>query len=189
VETGYDQKQRSVDAFLRSLGSGTVLDVGANTGWFSELAVHHGHRVVAFDTDDVSISALFERARARNLPILSLRMDAMWPTPAHGLALAYEAAPDRLRSDASLWLAVVHHLARDGYPFEIIARTVDAFTREAAAVEFIPAEDAHIREWPIAHEAWYTQDRFIAAMAPYFPVVERLPSSPDPRTLLIFRRR
>ena len=188
-EAGYDQKQRSVDAFLRGLPAGSVLDVGANAGWFSELAVHHGHRVVALDPDDVTISKLYDRARERRLPILSLRMDIMFPTPAHGLALAYEAAPARLRCDATLWLAVVHHLARDGYRWETVAEIIDAFTGETAAVEFIPADDAHLKDWPVAREPWFTQDRFIEAMAGAFPVVDVLPSSPAPRTLLVFRRR
>jgi SAM-dependent methyltransferase len=185
---GYDQKQRAVDGFLSALPPGTVLDVGANAGWFSELAVHHGQRVTALDPDDVTIGILYERAREANLPILPLRMDIMWPTPAHGMGLAYASAPERLRSDASLWLAVVHHLARDGYPFEAIAAAVDAFTATAAAVEFVPGNDVHLKEWAVAKEPWYTQERFIAAMARYFPVVEVVPSSPDPRTLLLFRR-
>jgi hypothetical protein len=185
---GYDQKQRAVDGFLSALPPGTVLDVGANAGWFSELAVHHGQRVTALDPDDVTIGILYERAREANLPILPLRMDIMWPTPAHGMGLAYASAPERLRSDASLWLAVVHHLARDGYPFEAIAAAVDAFTATSAAVEFVPSNDVHLKEWAVAKEPWYTQERFIAAMARYFPVVEVVPSSPDPRTLLLFRR-
>lgn len=185
---GYDQKQRAVDAFLAGLPKGSVLDVGANAGWFSELAVHHGHRVVAEDPDDVTISKLFEHAKAANLPILSLRMDIMFPTPAHGLALAYEPATTRLRCDASLWLAVVHHLARDGYPFASIAEVIDAFTGSAAAVEWIPGSDKHLKDWPVAKEPWFTQERFIEAMRPHFPNVEVVPSSPEPRTMLLFRK-
>jgi hypothetical protein len=82
----------------------------------------------------------------------------------------------------------VHHLAREGYPFEAIAAAVDAFTTTTAAVEFIPGHDRHLQDWAVAKEAWYTQGAFIEKMARYFPKVEVLPSSPDPRTLLIFRR-
>lgn len=185
----YDAKQHAVDTFLADLEPGLVIDVGANAGWYSELAVQHGNRVIALDTDDVTLSRLFHRARDASLPILPLRLDVMWPTGSHGLGLAHAAAPDRLRADTSLWLAVVHHLVgRERFTFAAVARAIDQFTRHAAIVEFIPREDTHVRTWPIANEAWYHADHFIAAMRPYFPHVEVRPSSPEPRLMLCFRR-
>jgi SAM-dependent methyltransferase len=184
----YDGKQRAVDAFLGRLSPGRVLDVGANLGWFSELAVHHGHDVTAVDTDDPTSSALFARAQAHGLPILPLRMDIMWPTPGHGMALAYAPAPGRLRSGISLWLAIVHHLARSGYSFEAVARTVADFTEHAAIIEFVPRDDPHIAAWPLVRDPGYDQERFIEAMRPQFPNVEVMPSSPDPRIMMLFRR-
>jgi SAM-dependent methyltransferase len=185
----YDAKQRAVDDYLADLAPGSVLDVGANAGWFSELAARHGHRVVALDTDDVTCCRLFERARRSGLPILPLRVDVMWPTGSHGLALAHAAAPERLRADISLWLAVLHHLVgRQGYGFEVVARVIDEFTRRTAIVEFIPRDDRYVREWQIASDAAYDVSAFIDAMAPYFPTVRSLPSSPDPRVMLRFDR-
>jgi len=52
-----------------------------------------------------------------------------------------------------------------------------------------PREDAHVAAWPLAQEAWYDQDHLVRAMRPYFPEVDVLPSSPEPRQMLLFRRR
>jgi SAM-dependent methyltransferase len=187
--TNYDPKQHAVDTFLRGCPDGPVLDVGANAGWFSELAAHHGHLVVALDTDDVTLSGLFQRAAERRQPITPLRMDVMWPLGSHGLALAHADAPTRLRMPTTMWLAVLHHLVgRQGFSFELVAQTIDRFTGELAIVEFIPRDDEHVRTWSVAAEPWYDADTFIAAMRPFFPNVETLPSSPAPRSMLAFRR-
>ncbi|CAN5490694.1 hypothetical protein BH24CHL9_BH24CHL9_11970 [soil metagenome] len=185
----YDAKQRAVDEYLARLTPAWVLDVGANAGWFSELAAWHGHLVIALDPDDAALGQLFQRVRRERLPILPLRLDVMWPTGSHGLALGHAAAPDRLRADTTMWLALLHHLVgRQGYSFETVSKVIDAFTKRTAIIEFVPAEDAHVRHWPIAAEPWYDVDHFIAAMRPYFPYVEVLPSSPEPRLMLQFQR-
>lgn len=184
----YNDKQRSVDTVLASLPPGRVLDVGANAGWFSELAVSRGHEVIAIDPDDFTASGLFRRARDERLPILPLRMDIMWPTGSHGLGLAHDAAPARLKCDTSMWLAVVHHLARYGYTFDTISKVISMFTGRDAIVEFVPRDDVHLRGWWIADQPWYTQSDFIRAMTPFFPQVQVLDSTPAPRTMLHFRR-
>jgi SAM-dependent methyltransferase len=184
----YDGKQRAVDEFLGHVPEGRVLDVGANVGWFSELAVHHGHEVVALDTDDAAMNALFQRARERGLPIVTLRMDVMWPTAGHGLGLAYPSAPARLRSPVSMWLALLHHLMRAGYGFQAVARTIADFTDEAAIVEFVPRDDPHVAAWPSLARPGYDLEHLRQAMRPFFPSMEILPSSPEPRLMLLFRR-
>jgi hypothetical protein len=184
----YNQKQLAVDTYLRSFDGARVLDVGANAGWFSELAVALGHEAIAIEPDDFTASSLFTKAHDRGLPILPLKLDVMWPLGSHGLGLAHPAAPDRLRCDASLWLAILHHLSRNGYTFETISRIVDMFTRTSALIEFVPRDDIHLRGWALANEPWYTMENFVSAMAPYFPEVTVLPSTPAPRVMLHFRR-
>jgi hypothetical protein len=116
-------------------------------------------------------------------------MDVLWPMGSHGRALAYASAVDRLRSDSSMSLALLHHLVgRQAVSFELFAEITDSLSRHTAIIEFVPADDVHVRHWPIARQPWYNADRFIAAMKPYFARVDVLPSSPEPRQLLLFRR-
>lgn len=185
----YGPKQQTVDALLGRIEPGLMLDLGANAGWYSELAVRHGHRVIAVDTDDWTLSFLYKKAKAQALPILPLRLDVMWPTGSHGMALGYQDAYTRLRADTTMVLALLHHLAGpQRVSFEMFAHVLHLLSRRAAIVEFIPREDAHIASWALAREPWYEQETFVRAMRPYFPEVEVVPSSPAPRRLLFFRR-
>jgi hypothetical protein len=185
----YTGKQRAVDALLGQLSPGSLIDIGANAGWFSRLATHHGQRVIAIDTDDPTLGALYLRARQDEDEIFALRLDFMWPLGSHGLALAHRSAPDRLRSDTAMALALLHHLVgRQGISFGAFAKTMDLFARRSVIVEFIPREDEHISSWPIAREPWYDPDQFIEAMRPYFQHIKTIGSSPPPRTLMLFER-
>ena len=187
--SSWDQKQVAVDAFLGDLPRGRLLDVGSNAGWYSELAARLGYRVIAIDPDDWTLSGLFAHARSNGLPINTVLMDIMFPSGSYGLGLAYASAPERLKSDVTLWLAIVHHLVgRQGIPFAAVAHSINQFTSEAAIVEFVPRTDRFVREWPIAKLSWYEADGFIEAMRPYFPRVDVLPSSPEPRQMMLFRR-
>ena len=185
----FNQKERAVDGLLSDTADGTVIDIGANAGWFSRLAAAHGNEVIAVDTDDPTLGALYLEARRAKLPILPLRLNVMWPTGSHGMGLAYTAAPDRLRADTALALAVLHHIVgRQGVSFSAFAKAMDRFARRDVIVEFVPRTDLHVARWPIASELWYEPAAFIAAMAPYFSHVRTVPSSPDPRVIMHFRR-
>jgi SAM-dependent methyltransferase len=188
-DTFNDAKQSAVYDYLTSTPVGRVLDVGANAGWFSELAARNGNTVIAVDTDEPTLHALYGRARAAELPILTLKMDAMWPLGSHGLGLSHKPATERLRADTSLWLAVLHHMTGpQRLSYETVARVIDSFTERTAIVEYIPRDDEHIRDWPRASEDWWDVDHFNAAMLGYFDSVETRASSPDPRLMLRFRK-
>jgi hypothetical protein len=185
----YDPKKRAVDDFLKQLPPGRVVDVAANMGWFSELACSYGHEVTAFDVDDRALGVLYQRAVDGSLPVLPLRMDVVWPQGSYGMGLAYADAYERIQGDTVMAVAILHHLARNyGVRFEFVARVFDRLARDAAIVEFIPREDVHVAKWPLAQEGWYHMDGLIAAMRPYFPRVSVLPSSPEPRRMLLFQR-
>jgi hypothetical protein len=185
----YQEKQQAVDALLRKLEPGLLLDLGANAGWYSELAARRGQNVIAVDTDDWTLSHLYRRVKKQGLSILPMRLDIMWPTGSYGMALSYQDAYTRLRADTSMALALLHHLAgSQRVSFETFAYVMHQLSRKTAIVEFIPREDAHVSAWPLAREPWYDLNHLIQAMRPYFPKVEVVPSSPAPRQLLLFQR-
>lgn len=183
------EKEHSLETILGAIAPGRLLDVGANAGWFSRLAARLGNEVVAIDNDDRTLGSLYRLAAEEGLPVVPVRMDFMWPTGSAGFGLELRAAPDRLRCDTLVALAVLHHLV--GYQrvtFESFAKVVDMFAARHAVIEFVPREDAHVAEWSLAAESWYSEDAFVAAMAPCFRLIQRLPSSPAPRVILSFER-
>lgn len=93
---------------------GMVLDLGANDGRFSRVAVDAGAgSVVAVDSDGLVIDRLYRDLRSKNeVRILPLVLDMADLSPGMGWR-SRERAPfvERVRPDLTLCLAVVHHLA------------------------------------------------------------------------------
>jgi len=115
---------------VRDVGPDLVLDLGANDGRFSRVAVGAGaRRAVAADSDALVVDLLYRQLRDEGDDrILPLVVDLADPSPAQGWRhLERRSFTDRLRPDLVLALAVVHHLAlTDTVPFEgIVAFLAD----------------------------------------------------------------
>lgn len=185
----FEPKQRVVYNLLQSLDKGTLLDIGCNNGWYSELAVGLGYSVIAIDNDIPSLERLYIKSRAENLPVLPLVVDFTHLTPAHGVDQAYPSFDQRTPSDVTLMLALVHHLVFSaGMNFEEIAHRVAKLTLNAAIVEFIPSDDAHVSQWDHTGRGWYTQEKFLTAFLNHFKTYEIFNSSPTPRKIFLFTK-
>ena len=90
-----------------------IWDLGANDGHFSRIAAAHSDYVVAFDSDHLSVEALYRGLSAEaNRSILPLVMDLASPSPALGWRhVERKSLGGRGRPDLVLALALVHHLA------------------------------------------------------------------------------
>jgi SAM-dependent methyltransferase len=108
------EKDEFVGAAVGRTSPALVLDLGANDGRFSRLALEAGARsVVAVDSDDVVVDRLYRDLRSEGEQrILPLVLDLSDPSPGLGWR-SRERPPfvDRVRPDLVLCLAVVHHLA------------------------------------------------------------------------------
>jgi len=141
----FPEKEKFVRDALVEAKPEAVLDVGCNTGFFSELAANLGARVVAIDSDDAVVGRLWERARSANLDIQPLVVDLSRPTPATGWRNEEcSSFLDRARAsfDAVLMLAVIHHmLVTERIPLKEIFKLASELTKSILIVEFIPPSD------------------------------------------------
>lgn len=141
--TDLEEKERFVAEAAAALSPGLVLDLGANDGRFSLLALEHGAAsVVAADSDHLVIDQLFRRlGQLGEERILPLVIDLANPSPPMGWRSRERAAfVDRVRPDLVLCLAVVHHLAlTNTAPFEHIVALLADF--EAPLVVEFPHPD------------------------------------------------
>jgi SAM-dependent methyltransferase len=187
----FHPKQQTVHRLLTNIGGKKLIDMGCNKGWYSEMAALLGYKVVAFDTDDAALCSLYERAREHQLPILPLMIDFRNPTPSHGLIPpGYPDARARLACEVSLALALVHHLVfKANLDFATIAKRIDEFTEKYAIVEFIPRDDFFVSQWIKPKHHWYTMEQFIESMMVYFSKIDVFESSPNPRKILLFKKR
>jgi hypothetical protein len=146
ADSALEAKDRFVAESVAALGPGLVLDLGANDGRFSRIAVDSGARsVVAVDSDDLVIDRLYRQLRSEGEQrILPLVLDLSDPSP--GLGWRSRERPafvDRVRPDLVLCLAVVHHLAlTNTVPFEEIVEFLADFGAPLV-VEF-PHRDDHM---------------------------------------------
>lgn len=183
-------KQQTVSNILDCLKPRSVLDVASNRGWFSVLAAKKGVSVISVDSDESSIADLYKRALKENLNILPLVMNIVNPTPSFGWCLKqFPSAIERLRSDMTLALALMHHLVFTQWQnFERIAELFDCFTNKWLLIEFIPRDDEKSRLLLARKEDtydWYTFENFIKVMENKYNKIEVFESFPQGRKLVL----
>jgi SAM-dependent methyltransferase len=107
-------KERFVAAAVGSRSPARVLDLGANDGHYSRLALQAGAEyVVAVDSDDLVVDRLYrDLRRGGERRVLPLVLDLSDPSPSLGWRSRERSSfVERVRPDLVLCLAVVHHLA------------------------------------------------------------------------------
>jgi SAM-dependent methyltransferase len=139
-----DTKRSFVQKVIHEARARWILDVGANTGEFSEMAARSA-ATVGIDLDEVSVSAIHARAAARNLPLQALVVDLSQPTPPSGWCNAERRSfLDRAsgRFDLALMLAVGHHLrVSAGIPLQQILELGFELGGGSLLFEFVPTSD------------------------------------------------
>jgi SAM-dependent methyltransferase len=180
-------KHINVHRILSEISPKTVLDLGSNRGWYSQLAARMGAKVVAGDVDDVCVDQLYADARQENLDILPLVLDAHYPSP--GLGVSYKMLPsatERLGGEFVMALALVHHLVFGRYlPFPQIVEGLASFSKKWLLVEFIAHDDEFLKIDISGDYSWYTLPNFIDALRSQFPKITTFQSFSPTRTLLL----
>jgi SAM-dependent methyltransferase len=192
----YAAKEAFVSEVLREFSPRTVLDAGANTGHFSEMAAQAGASVIAIDSDPVLAGELWRRASRKGLDILPLVVDLCRPTPA--LGWRNRESPSFLERasgafDLVMMLALIHHmLVSERIPLAEILDFAAQLTTSLLIVEFVDPADPMFRRLARGRDALYahlTQAHFEAACANRFEIVRRLAIEGSSRTLYLLRRR
>nr|MDQ3385952.1 class I SAM-dependent methyltransferase [Actinomycetota bacterium] len=136
-------KEATVAEAVSGSGAQLVLDLGANDGRFSQLAVDSGAaRAVAVDSDHLVVDRLYRRLRDTGEGrILPLVLDLTDPSPGLGWrSQERRSFTERVRPDLVLCLAVVHHLAlTNNVPFDLIVELLADF--DAPVVVELPLRD------------------------------------------------
>ena len=81
------EKEIIFKAFLEGIDFGSVLDIGANNGYFSKILAEAGKNVIAIDSDHQCIDSLYRSVRGNTRDgciILPLCADIANPSPAIG---------------------------------------------------------------------------------------------------------
>ena len=146
----FEAKERFVRSALQTKSHATVLDIGCNTGHFSELAAQQGAQVVAIDSDPASVGQTYRRAHSRSLPIVPIVADIARPSPALGWRNGEQASLlSRLngRFDLVLMLAVLHHLlVTERIPLHEVLDLAADLTTDLVVLEYVGPSDVMFRK-------------------------------------------
>jgi SAM-dependent methyltransferase len=142
-----EAKRGFVRSALATGESGLVLDLGANDGAYSQLAAEQADYVVAVDSDEMVIDALYRRLRSDGSDnILPLVMNLVDPSGGIGWRNR-ERAPfhERVHPDVVLALALVHHVAiAANVPLPEVVSWLRSFGGRVV-VEFVHPDDVQVR--------------------------------------------
>ena len=197
---------------LQSLKPLTVLDIGANTGWFSILAAKQGAMVVSLDNDVACMDILYRRARQEELSILPLIVDFLDPTSdvaamaglcqePHFLHSRFEnnvplllSADKRIACDMVIALAIVHHLCLGGgRHLDDVIRQLALFANKHLVLEFVTKDDPLIVGEPDFFKAqyanpagfdWYSREKCVELLGRFFSTIRQVPLTAS-RILLV----
>ncbi len=177
----YDQGDRAtkeafVKAAARAAPGRVAWDVGANTGFFSELLAEFYEVVVALDSDAGAVDTMYRRLReAGNRRILPLVVDITDPSPNRGWRGAERRSlAGRSEADFATWLAVIHHVCIAGeVPIGAFLDLV-VETSPRSVVEFVSPDDPMAQRLLATRSTLrsdYSAEAFQAALTDRFVVL------------------
>lgn len=191
----FSAKEKFVNDALTEFKPRRVLDVGCNTGHFSELAARQGAEVVAIDTDLGCVGAVWRTARQRDLNILPLVVDLCRPSAAKGwrnreCSSFLQRATGKF--DAVMMLAVLHHiLVTERIPLDEVLALAAELTRDLLLIEFVAPEDKMFQTIARGREhlhAGLTSSAFETACRRQFDIVRSEQIEGTHRRLYLLRK-
>ncbi len=169
-------KTTLVTSFLSTIVFTSIVDLGANDGYFSLLFKNTATQIIAVDGDANCINDLYIAIRNQKIKnILTLINTLQTPSPAIGWNNAERASfNERIKGDVVFALALVHHLAiANNLPFQFIADWL-APMGKYLLIEFVPKTDEKVQLLLQAREDIfddYTSQDFEAVFTKTFEIL------------------
>jgi len=143
----FEKKKLLLQQYLKKIKPQSVLDLGANTGLFSQIATKSGAYTVACDIDPLAVEkAYLDSKKNKNKLLLPMIIDLTSPSPALGWAnKERKSFSQRARVDCVIAFALIHHLAiSNNLPLPLIAKYFSDLGNYLI-IEFVPKEDSKVQ--------------------------------------------
>ena len=210
-QESWGNKQRNVFNVLKKECPVTVLDIGANTGWFSFLAEHLGSSVISLEIEEDCINAIYRQSKKGNNKILPLLISfddlsksyfGSVPSGADYSERDFKNEPlfiaplKRFHVDLVLCLGLIHHLVLGmGKEIDEVLKILSKISRKSLLLEFVSLNDPLIVNEPTFFQNLhkynknnYSLEEVIMIGKKYFLSVEILTSHPESRNLILFKK-
>ena len=195
-DASFKKKEEMVSLLLDQIGvaGNKVLDLGANTGVFSDLAAKKAAYVISADVDPVAVEKNYQRQKnVGGQNIHPLMIDLTNPSPAIGWNNSErETFYNRCDAKVVMALALIHHLAiSNNLPLSKIA----SFFAELAPfliIEFVPKSDSQVQRLLQSREDIfpdYNAAGFERSFKNLFNIIKQEPLEGTERTLYLLERK
>lgn len=171
-----------------------ALDLGANTGKYSELLHEKGYYVLSSDFDINCIDEYFrqtEKKQSQNIQIFLF--DVAHPSPAIGFGNEERySITQRLQNKIQLTIALafIHHLrVTYNIPLQKVAAYLASITKDLV-IEFVPPTDSkYIALTAHRKDVFedYTEENFEKQFSLYFQLKQKTVLAPSQRILYLFK--
>lgn len=188
------EKETIVREYCNNITARSVLDLGANDGYFSKLFAAYNMQVIATDADSRCISRLYQEVKKNNIQnLLPLIVDVANPSPAIGFHNQERAAfHDRIKTDLVAALALVHHLViGKNISLSALAEYFNSIAPELI-IEFVPKEDEKVQQMLNTRPDTfvdYDQTHFEVYFSAYFNIIAQTPVPGTSRILYRMKRK
>ena len=188
------QKKSLVADFCEQISFNTVIDLGANDGYFSWLLKDKATNIISVDFDSNCVNELYKKTRkekVKNINPLVATLNT--PSPSIGWANAERTSlTTRLKADLVLALALVHHLAiRNNVPLIKIAEWF-AGMGKYLLVEFVPKTDEKVKKLLLNRTdifSGYYFENFKNAFGTYYNIINEERVGDTERVLFLMERK
>lgn len=193
TKEGTKEKETIVRNFIASHNLKTVLDIGCNTGYFSEIALKSGaNKVIGLDIDSGAVNLASKRSLLPEKLFTPLLYDFTNPSPSMGWRLKERASLERRlpKIDGVICLALIHHLVigKNIPILEFIEWIVGISPR--GLIEFVPKDDEMVVGLLSSRDDIfpnYSEKYFIKCLEQYVFIEQILPINNSTRKLILYR--
>lgn len=184
------EKEKIFRNIIDKIDADSVLDLGANDGYFSKIFAEKGTQVIAVDSNSRSICALYESGTKNVLPLL---LDVANPSPSIGLNNAERPAfHKRIRTDVVVALALIHHLIIGrNISLDVLAAWLSDISK-ILIIEFVPREDEKVQQMLASRKdifGDYTAANFEHIFNKYFSIKQQQPVPGSGRIIYLMEKR
>jgi len=202
-------KQKHIFEILKKNNPKSMLDFGANTGWFSFLAESLGIEVISIDKEDDCIDYIYKKSKQKKKNILPLVISYKdLNKKFYGKSLnrkefedrdftqipIYNSPINRLSSEIVLCLGLIHHLVLgEGNKIIDVIENISKLAQKYLVLEFVDLSDDLIKGNPSYfknldkfNNETYNLKLLVKFGKMFFSNIEIYDSNPKTRKLLFF---
>lgn len=192
-----EEKKAILELWVSKIPDRNVaIDLGANTGKYSEILSRYYQTVLAVDIDPIAVEKHVTELEGNQSAILPLVLNVASPSPAIGWACQErDAFHARVQSNCVVALALIHHLFfTEGIPFDKIAFYFSSLLQEDGVLilEFVGLEDSQVQRLVAARIGEdfdrYSSENMKKGFSSCFQVIESHDIAESHRTLYMMRK-